>query len=199
MPNATQPTTVGAGGPDAGGFLSNLADGASPLAIVAGEFEILLKRIYEPHLLVSTSFIEHNTVTVWGAFTTDPDHFIVEVYRGIEDEYNWAFCPRQPGHNQSPTLIDVRITGDGLSIYDQNMRKTFVYPLEDPDCFEDALNQVVYEIECKLGEAESRFEWVAFEQTHNPEFDEYGDVESRLYVLKRNRRLFDQRFRAQQL
>lgn len=198
MPHTTQSATVGEDRGVAGGFLSNLADGASPLAIFAGEFEALLKSVYEPDLLVCTSFIEHNTVTVWGAFTTDPDHFIIEVYRGHEDEYDWSYCPRQPHFNPNPVLVEVRLTGDGLSIYDEHLQQKFVYPLEDPACFEKALEQVRYELECKFGEAESRFEWIAYEQTHNPEFDEYGDVESRLHVLKGKRRLFDQRFRAQQ-
>jgi hypothetical protein len=196
VPHATQPATIGGEEEAPGRFLDNLGEGASPLAIIAGEFELILKTIYEPELLISTTFFAENTQTVWGTINTEPDLYQIDVYRGLADGYDWCFCPRQPNTNPNIVLAEIRLNGDGFSYYDEILRQQCVYSLADPRCFERLLDHVWFDLDCKLGETQCRMEWIVQQQKVSSEFDEYGDIESRLYVLKSKRPLFAQRYKA---
>lgn len=177
-------------------FLDSLTDGASPLAIIVGEFELVLKKVYEPDLMVAASFVGDNTLTVWGALDCGPTRFRVDIFRGAGDEFLWAVSPRVPP-NCGTVLLDVEITEDGIRVYDEVMRRGYVYSLADPDCFKRAVDHVWYDVDIKLGEIGLVMSWIARGQEVDPRFDEYGNnIESRLDVLRSKRASFTERYQA---
>ncbi len=196
MPHATQSAIARRDEEASGRFLDDLGEWVSTLDIIAGEFEALLKTIFEPELLVSTTLFAENTETVWGAIRTDPDMYQIGIYRGLDNSYDWCFCPNQSNSNPNVVLAEIRLDGDGFVFYNEILRQQCIYQLADPRCFERLLDHVWFDFDCKLSEAQCRMEWIIQQQEMSSEFDGYGDIESRLHVLKSKRPLFAQRYKA---
>ncbi len=199
MPCSPQPLAIRADEVAPRRFLDDLKEGASPLAIFAGEFEVLLKSVFEPELLVSTNFFESNTVTAWGAVTVDPDIYQLEIYRGLTPDFNWCYCPYYCKKKNNIVLAEIRLDGDGFSFYDEILRQMFVYCLHDPQCFRKLLDHIQCHVDHKLSETQCGMEWVLQQQGVSSDFDGYGDVESHLHVLKSKRPLFLKRYESIEL
>lgn len=173
-------------------LLDCLEKDASAMAIIAGEIEAMLKDIYEPDLCVSTGYFGNGFMTVWGTFYEGPVKYEITIFRCSTDRFNWAV---RPDRNDPIILAVVDVTPDDIVVYDE-IHKHRRYQIEDPDCFENVIGHVKYAMDCVLTEVESGLESMSFAQRCSGDFEEYGDLDSRLGVLKEKKQSFDRRFQS---